>query len=150
MIDISLLKERLAELKPELPEIKKIEFVVTDDELANLMTDHKKEENLLLVVVVPSYSGFGEEDESGIQSYLQFFLCKKVDLKVFKNQDEYISTLEEILAVLKPFVKKLFTNENCASFELERGTLRIDPFARKASCMGYSIEVDEKSQKFEY
>lgn len=150
MIDITLLKERLAALKPGLPAINKIEFVVTDDELGNLMNDFKKEENLLLAVVVPSYSGGGEEDNSEMESFLQFFLCKKVDLKVFKNQDEYVSTLQEILNVLKPFVKSLFTSENCNSFQLERNTLQINPFSRKASCMGYTIEVDEKSSKFEF
>ncbi|KNB60980.1 hypothetical protein [Chryseobacterium sp. Hurlbut01] len=145
MIDIKLLREKIAETRTEIPEIKKIEFLVTDDELANVMTDHKKEDNLMLVVVVPTYSGFGEEDESGFNSYLQFFLCEKVDLKVFKNQDAYVEVLQRISEVVKTFVIKLFARENCLSLNLERSSLNIDTFARKSQCMGYSIEVDEKS-----
>lgn len=106
---------------------------------------HKKEDNMLLCIVVPSYAGFGEEDESGFKSFLQFFICEKVDLKVFKNQNEYIDTLQRISEVVKPFVQKMFSREDCLSMDLDRSSLNIDAFSRKAQCMGYAIEVDEKS-----
>lgn len=145
MIDIKTLREKIAEIRVSIPEIKKVEFLVTDDELANVMGDHKKEDGLLLCAVVPSYGGFGEEDDSGYKSYLQFFLCEKVDLKVFKNQNDYIETLQRISEVVKPFVKTFFTREDCLGLDLDRDSLNIDAFSRKAQCMGYSIEVDAKS-----
>lgn len=145
MIDIKILREKIAEIRTEIPEIKKVEFLVTDDELASVMVDHKAAENMLLCVVVPSYAGFGEEDESGFKSFLQFFICEKVDLKVFKNQNDYIDTLQRISEVVKPFVQKMFSREDCLSMDLDRSSLNIDAFSRKAQCMGYAIEVDEKS-----
>lgn len=145
MIDIKTLREKIAEIRTQIPEIKKVEFLVTDDELASVMGDHKASENMLLCVVVPSYGGFGEEDESGFESFLQFFICEKVDLKVFKNQNDYVETLQRISEVVKPFVKKMFARENCLAMDLNRNSLKIDVFTRKAQCMGYSIEVDEKS-----
>lgn len=145
MIDIKILREKIAEIRTEIPEIKKVEFLISDDELANVMGFHKKEDNMLLCIVVPSYAGFGEEDESGFKSFLQFFICEKVDLKVFKNQNEYIDTLQRISEVVKPFVQKMFSREDCLSMDLDRSSLNIDAFSRKAQCMGYAIEVDEKS-----
>lgn len=145
MIDIKTLREKIAEVRVDIPEIKRVEFLVTDDELANIMGDHKKEENMLLCVVVPSYGGFGEEDDSGFKSYFQFFICEKVDLKVFKNQNDYIETLQRISEVVKPFMKKMFARENCLAMDLDRDSLSIDVFTRKSQCMGYAIEVEDKT-----
>lgn len=146
MIDIITLRERIAEAKEEIPEIKTVGFVVDDDELSTLMTDHKTADNILLLVVLPSYDGFGKEDESGIRSFLQFFILEKVDTKTFKNQNQYIEVFQRTLLTARKFVNVLFglESESCLSMDLDYNSLKMYPISRKSQCNGYIVEIDDE------
>jgi hypothetical protein len=149
MIDPNTLRERISEIRPEIPEIKSVKFVVDDDELAAELKDHSVNDNILLVVVVPSFNGFGKEDESGVRSFLQFFLMEKIDIKNFKNQDQYIDVFQRVLLVVRKFLKKIFPSVdseavNCLSMNLDYSSLKINPVTKKSQCNGWMIEVDEE------
>ena len=150
MIDPNTLRERISEIRPEIPEIKSVKFVVDDDELAAELKDHSVNDNVLLVVVVPSFNGFGKEDESGIRSFLQFFLMEKIDTKNFKTQDQYIDVFQRVLVVVKKFLKQIFPSSdsdegvNCLSMNLDYSSLKVNPVTKKSQCNGWMIEVDEE------
>ncbi|MEI7486277.1 MAG: hypothetical protein WCJ72_02495 [Chryseobacterium sp.] len=151
MIDINTLRERITEVKLEVPEINSTLFVADDDELTTAMLDHKSADNILLMVVLPSYDGFGKEDESGIRTFLQFFILEKVDSKVFKNQDQYVDVFQKTLLVARKFVSILFgiKSNNCLPFDLDYNSLKMYPVSRKSQCNGWVIEMDdEKYQDF--
>jgi hypothetical protein len=150
MIDPNTLREKIFEIKPEIPEIKSVKFVVDDDELASELKDHSINDNIILIVVVPSFNGFGQEDQSGIRSFLQFFLMEKVDSKNFKTQDQYIDVFQRVLVVVRKFLKSIFPSADsdeavdCLSMNLDYSSLKVNPITKKSQCNGWMIEVDEE------
>ncbi|MEC5156655.1 hypothetical protein [Chryseobacterium sp. MP_3.2] len=151
MISPTILKENILEATSNIPAIKRKEVLVTDDEMVELLGDHKDSQNILLIAVLPSYGGFGQEDEAGMISYMQFFLLEKVDYKKFKNRDEYIAVFDRTLAAAKLFLTEMFGLEllNCSLEQLQYD-FRIRPISRKASCNGYEIQIDSKAYSDNY
>ncbi|KFF26862.1 hypothetical protein [Chryseobacterium vrystaatense] len=151
MIEPNTLREIVAEMRTDLPEVKSVKFVVDDDELAAELKDHSVTDNMILVVVLPSFNGFGKEDESGMRSFLQFFLMEKVDTKTFKTQDQYIDLFQRILVVVKKFLRKLFSsddeNRNCLAMTLDYSSLKVNALTKKSQCNGWMIEVDEEKHE---
>ena len=94
---------------------------MTDDELVELASDQKKDDNILLVAVLPSYNGFGVEDEAGTISYLQFFIVEKTDYSFLKNRDEYLTVFQRTIEVAKKFILLMFGIElmNCSKEQLQ-------------------------------
>ncbi|UJF29899.1 hypothetical protein L0B70_00455 [Kaistella sp. 97-N-M2] len=146
MINPVILKELMMEATASIPSIKKREVLVTDDELVELLGDHKAGDNILLVAVLPTYGGGGQEDEASIISYMQFFLLEKVDYKSFKNRDEYLNVFERTLAAAVDFLVQMFTatGRNCTD-EILQYDYQIRPVSRKAQCNGYEIQIDSKA-----
>lgn len=149
MITIRQLREAMAEIVSEIPEINKIRYVDDDDQLADRMEKHKESDNTMLVCLVPNYTGFGEnEDITGYMSYLQFFLLDKVDYKKFKNDDDYLNVLIKIQDIVSDFMRVLFDYQvgECLLFgNLKHETLVIRSVRNKAQCMGWEIQVDDKT-----
>ncbi|MCX8533095.1 hypothetical protein OEA66_12110 [Chryseobacterium sp. KC 927] len=133
-------------MKTSVSEIKSVKFVVDDDELSLELTSHSGKENMLLGVVLPSYDGFGKEDESGIRSFLQFFVMEKVDYKTFKTQEEYIDVFQRTLLVARKMITYFFgvNGENCLSMDLDYNSLKVYPISKKSQCNGYVVEIDEE------
>lgn len=146
MIDPNTLREKVFEMKTDVSEIKSVKFVVDDDELSLELTAHTGKDNMLFGVVLPSYDGFGKEDESGIRSFLQFFVMEKVDYKTFKTQDEYIDVFQRTLLVARKIITHFFgvNGENCLSMDLDYNSLKVYPISKKSQCNGYVIEIDEE------
>lgn len=151
MIDPNTLKESLIEATQNIPEIKKRCVLVTDDELVEKLSDHKPADNIMLVAVLPSYGGFGEEDAAGAISYMQFFLLEKVDYKSFKNTDEYLAVFQRTLEAARQFVVEMFGINllNCTKEQLQYD-FQIRPVSRKSQCNGYEIQIDSKAYSDEY
>lgn len=151
MIDPNTLKETLIEVTQNIPAIKKRHVLVSDDEMVEFLSDHKAADNILLLAVLPTYGGFGEEDASGAISYLQFFVLEKVDYKSLKNQDEYIAVFQRTISVARDFVKEMFGINllNCTGEQLQYD-FQIRPVSRKAQCNGYEIQIDSKAYTDEY
>lgn len=149
MIDIKLYREMIAETTAEIPEIKKREVVVTDDEFVKFLGDQKNTDNILLIGVLPSYNGFGEEDNAGLMSYMQFFILEKVDYGKFRNNDEYLDVFVRTSEVVNKFLHNIFQMSyvECTPETLEYD-VNIRPVARKSECCGYEVQID--SRKFNF
>ena len=145
------LAEHIVESTAEIAEIKRREVLVTDDELVDLLNEHKEAQNIMLIAVLPSYGGFGEEDNSGAISFLQFFILEKVDYKKFKSRDEYIAVFQRTLTAAVAFLDAMFNLEivNCSSEKLQYD-FQIRPISRKAGCNGYEIQIDSKAYTDHY
>lgn len=149
MITIRQLREAMAEIVSQIPEIHKVRYVDDDDQLADRMEKHKESDNTMLVCLVPNYTGFGDnEDITGYMSYLQFFLLDKVDYKKFRNDDDYLDVLIKIQDIVSDFMRVLFDYQigECLLFgNLKHETLVIRSVKNKAQCMGWEIQVDDKT-----
>lgn len=151
MIDPNTLKESLIEATQNVPAIKKRHVLVTDDEMVDFLGEHKAGDNILLLAVLPTYGGFGEEDAAGAISYMQFFVLEKVDYKSFKNQDEYLAVFQRTLEAARQFLVEMFNINllNCTQEQLQYD-FQIRPVSRKAQCNGYEIQIDSKAYTDEY
>lgn len=146
MITPQILKEQVAEICSQIPEIKKKIFVVTDDELSEFLSDHKNSENILLMSVLPNYNGYGEEDDAGVYSFLLFFFLEKVDNGSFKKQDEYLAVFDRTLAAAEKFLKQIFGVNvlNCSNEQLQYDW-SIKPVSHTAQCNGHQLEINSKA-----
>lgn len=151
MISPQILKENIVETTAEIAAVKRREVLVTDDELTELLTDHKSTDNILLVAVLPSYGGFGQEDNAGMISYLQFFVLEKTDYSFLKNRNEYLAIYDRTLEVVKQFLEAMFGINvlNCSQEQLQYD-FQIHPISRKAKCNGYEIQIDSKAYTDNY
>lgn len=151
MIDPVQLKENIMEATAGIPAIKKREILVTDDELIDILGEHKATDNILLVAVLPNYSGGGEEDNASVISYMQFFVLEKVDYKALKNRDEYLAVFQRTLEAAKLFLEKMFLSEqlNCSLEQLQYDW-QMRAVSRKAQCNGYEIQIDSRSYTDNY
>lgn len=151
MISPQTLAEHIVESTTNISAIKRREVLVSDDELVELLSSHKETQNIMLVAVLPTYGGFGDEDATGTISYMQFFVLEKVDYKKFKNRDEYIAVFERTLVATKDFLQEMFGIEvlRCSSEQLLYD-FQIRPISRKAGCNGYEIQIDSKAYTDNY
>lgn len=144
MISPKKLKENIMEATAYIPAIKSREVVATDDEFVEFLKDHKEADNILLVAVLPAYGGFGEEDEAGTMSFMQFFLLEKVDYKKLKG-DDYIAVFERTLAAARDFLSGMFGLGVGCQVDVLQYDFQIRPISRKAGCNGYEIQIDSKA-----
>lgn len=149
MITILQLREAIAEIVSQIPEINKTRFVIDDDQLADTLSEFKTTENTMLVCLVPTYQSFAnDEDLTGYMSFLQFFLVDKVDYKTFKSEDEFTQIFIKIQSLVSAFIGKLFEYHNgeCLLFgNLQHDSLVIRPVRNKAQCNGWEIQLDDKT-----
>ena len=149
MITIKQLREAMAEIVSEIPEINKIRFVIDDDQLADTMEKFKNTENTMLVCLVPTYQSFAEnEDITGYISFMQFFLVDKVDYKTFPSEDAFTELFIKIQEIAFNFIGKLFEYQigDCLVFgNLQPNSLVIRPVRNKAQCNGWEIQIDDKT-----
>lgn len=146
MIDPRTLSELVNEIKANICEIKKLDFVASDDEFVEILADHKATENLILVTVLPDYAGGGAEDNGEITTMMQFFVLEKVDYKAMKNRDDYMAVFQRTLEAARKFLQAFFAlmQERCYAEKLDYD-FTIRPIPRKAQCNGYEIQIDSKA-----
>lgn len=144
MITIKILREALAEITSQIPEIKTVKKVSSDDRFTDKLSAHKTADNTLLVWVIPAYNGFGEEDNGGFYSHFQFFILDKIDYKTKEPED----TQEELQPIVQDFLKKLFaySHSACELFtDVDRENIDIMSVTNKAGCAGWEIQISDKS-----
>lgn len=149
MITIRQLREAMAEIVSEIPEINKVRFVIDDDQLADTLDKFKPEDNTMLVCLVPTYQSFADtEDITGYLSFLQFFLVDKVDYKKFASEDAFTELFIKLQELASTFIGKLFDYQKgeCLVFgNLQHNSLVIRPVRNKAQCNGWEIQLDDRT-----
>ena len=133
------------EATSDISEITRRSLVATDDELVELLNDHKT--GIIFLSVLPSFSGYGvDEDNSGIISFLQFFVLEKTDYSSLKKQDEYIEIFQRTLEAAKKFMNHVYKQNinNCSADELQYD-FSLRPISRKAQCNGWEIQIDSRA-----
>lgn len=144
MITIKILREAVAEIISEIPEIKSKKMVSNDDRFVDQLTNHKGADNTLLVVVIPLYNGFGTEDNGGFLSNFQFFILDKIDYKTTTPED----TQEKLQPIVQDFLLKFFSysQSSCKIFNnIDRESIDIIAVTNKGNCAGWEIQATDKS-----
>lgn len=146
MILISELREAVSEICSKIPEIKSNKTVSTDDRFVEKLEKHKKEDNEILVTVIPAFGGFMNKatEVGGFKTYLQFFLLRKIDYKTTEPED--VQT--ELQSIVQNFLKEFseHTTNGCYTFgNLEEESIKIIGVTNKAGCCGWEIQITDKT-----
>ena len=130
---------------PELSE--KVEYVVDDDELTE-KADAYNGAKPILMCLVPSSQGFGEADNFGFISYLQFFVLKKTDSKKLTSKGSFLQIFKDLQPIVLDFLKKLVAAEDengCQVFkDFNYNSVLVKPIRFKAQHNGWEIQIDQK------
>lgn len=144
MITIKILREAIAEIISEIPEIKSVKEVSNDDRFVDKLEKHKGADNTLLVTVIPVYNGFGTEDTGGFLTNFQFFILDKIDYKTTSPEE----THEKLQPIVQDFLGKLFaySQNSCMIFNnIERESIDIIAITNKGNCAGWEIQATDRT-----
>lgn len=146
MITVKQLREAVAEIVAQIPEIRTSKFVFNESQLTDKLSKHRVVDNAILLTVCPSYQGFDgtDEDVSGYVTYFQFFILSKIDNKTIDEAD--------VVAELQPLVHsflaqfRLHGSGECVTFgNVEQGSLKIDPIINLSQCCGWVITMNDST-----
>lgn len=139
-------RELLTEIKAEIPEIKTIIPVINDSQLVNSLEKIRKEQNLILVGVLPSHGTTGSNTDNVKPTTVgQIIILEKCDYSSM-TQDEFWLVFERcyqaVTGVREILIRKAM--EDCLPYltGLDVNSLNIDPEWKKGECNGYSFAFD--------
>ena len=139
-------KQLLENIKNQIPEINKSWVVVDDSQLTSTLGEVEREDNILLVGVLPNYGTRGANADSyGDTTYGLIFVLEKTDYSEL-TYDEFIDLFERTYQTTKK-VRNLmlyFAVNSCSSFlrNIYVDSLGISPEWKKAGCNGWSLEFE--------
>lgn len=150
MLTIDQLENYTTRAKDALPAIKRAEVSVVKDDLEKFMQAHKKDENVLMLSLVPEHGVSGTEDAAMMGNTCGFFFLVKTDYSSLKQPD-YLQLFKDTQAVAKAFIELLLAdkaeNYGCGMFAwLEEGSITASPIKALNGCNGYYVEVAMKTR----
>ena len=149
MLTIDNLETVVDAIVATIPELEQeVEYVVDDDQLAEKADAYTGGKNLLLCLV-PSSQGFGEIDNFGFISFLQFFILKKTDYKKIKSKKDFLKIFKDSQPITLDFFKKLVSSEDengCKIFQdMNFNSVLIRATRYKTQHNGWEIQIDQKA-----
>ena len=149
MLTIDQLETVVDAIVATIPELEQeVEYVVDDDQLAEKADAYKGDKHLLLCLV-PSSQGFGEIDNFGFISFLQFFILKKTDYKKIKSKKDFLQIFKDSQPITLNFFKKLVISEDengCKIFQdMNFNSVVIKATRYKTQHNGWEIQIDQKA-----
>lgn len=148
MLTIDNLERVVDGIAVAIPELNdKVEYVSNDDELTE-KADAYKGAQPILMCLVPSSQGFGQKDNFGFISYLQFFILKKIDAKKITSRNNFLQIFKDTQPIVMDFIKKLVASEDengCEIFQdFNYNSILVKPVRFKAQHNGWEIQIDQK------
>ena len=140
------LRELLAEMKAEVPEINSAWGVIDDTHLGNTLENKSKDDNIFLVGVLPSYGSEGDSVDNVKQNTIcQFLVVEKTaygELTPDQFWDVFEKTYQAIEKIKEIILRK--ASEDCLPylFNINVNSINIDPVRHKAECNGYSLDFE--------
>lgn len=149
MLTINRLREFVAECVASIEEIRAGEVVITKDEVVKFMGKHSKEDNTLLLAIVPEHDLYLAEDKNSWTNEMGFYLLNKTDYSEH-DHDSYISIFAKVQAVVAEFINKIKEEKEGGSFcdlfyRLEGKTISVSPIKGLSSCNGYFVGFNYES-----
>ena len=137
------LKEMLAEIKSEIPEIMKTISLIDDSDLSDFAAEMMTSE-MVLVGVIPSYEHVGKIGAFKTLPIFQLDIVEKTDYSAINN-DEYVALYDRTLRIMfkvRNFVLEKI-EEGCYPMlsNIDVTSMTIDPVKKKAQCNGWSMDI---------
>ena len=140
------LKELLAEIKAEVTAINKTKGVVSDGQLISKLDEISKDDNQILIGVLPSYGSNGENVDNVRETTIcQLMVVEKVSYSDL-DEDEFWAVFERAYQSIK-LVREIIirkAGEECLPYlaNIDVNSLDINPIWGLSDCNGYSFDFD--------
>lgn len=149
MLTITDLEAYTARVKNALTAINRAEVCVVKDNLVNFLQDHKKEQNIFMVSLVPEHGMSGSADAAMMGNTCGFFFLIKTDYSSVKHAD-YLQIFKDTQEVASAFIKLVLEdkadNYSCGMFAwLDEGSISAGPITVMNGCNGYYVELSMKT-----
>jgi hypothetical protein len=151
MILIPQLEEYSNQVAAAIPEIKRVEIAVTEEDLGKLMQDHKAGDNILMLTLVPEHEMDGQQDAAKYENVCGFFFLEKIDYSSLKRP-EYIAVFTRTQAVAKKFMDKMIMDKSngeglfCGMMAwLQESSFNAGPTKMLNGCNGYYVQITMKT-----
>ncbi|WP_116787617.1 hypothetical protein [Flavobacterium psychrotrophum] len=152
MISRQQLIQLAEDAQQAIPEIKRVETVVTAEELAKLLNDHSEEQNILMLCLWPYKKMTGAEDRAMWSNTMGFFFLTKTDYSEF-DREGLLQIFDSTELTAKRFVEKLLSDKadnasifcNALSF-LDENSISVDPVKALNGCNGHYVEFTLKTR----
>lgn len=140
------LRELLAEMKAEVPEINSAWGVIDDTHLGKTLESKSKDDNIFLVGVLPSYGSEGTSADNVKQNTAcQFLILEKTSYSELTS-DQFWEVFEKTYQAVEKIKKIILrkASEECLPYlyNIDVNSINIDPVRHKAECNGYSIDFE--------
>ena len=151
MLKIADLKTYAADIMNEIESIKSFELAVTKFNLSKFMQKHRKDMNMLMLVLIPEHDMTGSEDNARWENTVGFYFLEKTNYSEHDHEG-YLSIFERTQQVAKEFVDKLLNDkaDNTGLFcgflaFLDENSISVTPIVAIDGCNGYYLEISMKS-----
>lgn len=137
-------KNYVQSLDDAFPEINRNRIVVVKSQLTKFLNSHKKNQNLLLLGILPDFSGKGNDADSfKLNCITQFYVLKKTTFSEV-DYDELNEIYDETYIVLEKIVKKMLQDSlACSELRfLNTNSIKLEPVFNMDSCNGWKLMLN--------
>lgn len=145
MILVSELQAYRQELEDALAGVKTSHLVLDEGEVVNYLSDMKKSDNQIMLMVMPDARTNARDEDSVIMNNALGFLFMEHTDYSRDRQLEWIATFERTQATAVEFIRKLIQDKSSGSCDFHRylnvNNISLEPITGLASCNGWTVEV---------
>lgn len=152
MITRAQLKLLAEDAQLAIPAIKRIETVVTSEELAKILSDHTEEQNILMLCLWPYKKMSGNQDSAMWVNVMGFFFLTKTDYSEH-DREGLLQVFDGTELAARKFVEKLLSDKSdntgifCNALAwMEESSISIDPVKALNGCNGHYVEFTMKTR----
>lgn len=138
--------ERFCEaFKAENSEIKKVLFLVDDNDYVKFVKQeaHQRDEAILITVLPSVNIQYTDNDNMGYKNFLHFFIIQKENAK--SSYNSYLNTFKFtqplMLKLFKFIYQKTSNYKECIFKDFDLAHAGIDPVTDKVRTYGYSLSI---------
>ncbi|MBL87226.1 MAG: hypothetical protein CMO82_11270 [Winogradskyella sp.] len=137
-------KNYVQSLDDTFEEINRNRIVVVKSQLTKFLNSHKKNQNLLLLGILPDFSGKGNDADSfKLVNITQFYILKKTTYSEV-DHDELMEIYEETYIVIEKVLKKIL--EDSLSYSelrfLNTNSIKLEPVFDMDGCNGWKLMLN--------
>lgn len=151
MLKISQLKQYSSEIITAIPEIKRQEVVVTEEELFKFLKDEIETDACFMVALVPEHGVSGSEDNAQWENLTGFFILEKTDYSEH-DHETFINIFERIQEIAYKVVYKFLLDkaDNTGLFcgflaFLDEESIQVKPIKALNGCNGWYVGISFRS-----
>jgi len=145
MSKINWIRAFLQELQTEVEAINSHRLVIDKSTLTKYLEAHQSDNNLLLVGVMPDFSGKGTNaDDFKLINITQFMVLKKTTLSEV-NHEEFMDIFEETYIEIEKVLQFILNKsiEGCTQLRfLNTANIKLVPVWNLSSCNGWKLMLD--------